>query len=84
MSLHTARTHPANTIHCLNVGSMLGPVADDGPTLIQHWVNLSCCLGWGPGEYTPLVCHDLMRTIGRSRGPDQLDAQDLISINCDI
>ena len=32
---------PANTIHSPNAGPMLGR----GPTLAQHWDNVSCLLG---------------------------------------
>ena len=37
---------PANTKHRHNVGSMLGSIVDGGPTLDQHWVDVSCLLGY--------------------------------------
>ena len=36
--------HPTNTTHCPNVGLMWPAVVDGGPTLDQHWVDVSWLL----------------------------------------
>ena len=37
-------TFPADTIHSPDVSTMWANVADGGPALYQHWVNVSCLL----------------------------------------
>ena len=37
---------PANTTHLANVWPMLPTVYDVGPTLVKHWLDVSCSLGY--------------------------------------
>ena len=50
-------------------------VSDTGPTLTQHWVKVSCSLGWSivfpdlvPLSFNPLNCLESLSVYWRSRG----------------
>ena len=45
VSLRASGSSTANNKHSLNASTMLGSVVDDGPSLHQHRVNVSCLLG---------------------------------------